>query len=203
MALTEMCPESDQILRKLRMTRRRRHLARKLPGTQMQVLGEKIMSTIQPGADAPDFSLTDLNGESVQLSAMLGTPVVLNFFHTGCTWSRAMLPQLDTVYDKYPELDVTMLAIAVGEDTPESVRAFVHEQDINIFTGIDSDKSIRAAYGLERVPSVVLIDREGRVDKIYQGSTEQLPGIVDQAVLALADTEETPDFTLIGNGCAP
>jgi hypothetical protein len=46
-----------------------------------------------------------------------------------------MIPSSTTFYDKYPELDVTMLGIAVGQDTPETVRPFVHEQDINIFTG--------------------------------------------------------------------
>ncbi len=161
------------------------------------------MAIIQAGALAPDFVLEDLNGERAQLSQMLGTPVILNFFHTGCTWCRAMIPQLDEVYDRYTELDVTMLGIAVGEDTPETVRAFLHEQDINIFTGVDTSRSIREAYGLERAPTVVLIDREGRVQHVYQGSSEQLAGIVDQAVLALADNMEAPDFTLIGNGCAP
>ncbi len=161
------------------------------------------MAIIQPESDAPDFVLLDLNGERVQLSELRGTPVMLNFFHTGCTWCRAMMPQLDAVYDKYSELAVTMLAIAVGEDTPETVRAFVHEQDISIFTGVDTSRSIRADYGLQRVPSLVLIDREGRVARVYEGSSEQLPGIVDQAVLALADNMQTPDFTLVGNGCAP
>jgi hypothetical protein len=41
------------------------------------------------------------------------------------------------------------------------------------------------------------------VDKVYAGSSEQLPGIVDQAVLALANNGETPDLALIGQGCAP
>jgi peroxiredoxin len=161
------------------------------------------MATIELGADAPDFGLCDLNGDCVRLSEMRGTPIVLNFFHTGCTWCRAMMPQLDDVYDRYAELDVTILGIAVGEDTEEVVRAFVRDQDINIFTGVDEDRSIRQAFGLERAPTVILIDREGRVDKIYEGSSEQLPGIVDQAILALANNGETPDFTLIGNGCAP
>lgn len=161
------------------------------------------MATIQPSAPAPDFIIEDLNGERAQLSAMQGSPVILNFFHTGCTWCRAMIPQLDTVYDKYPELDVTMLAIAVGEDTPESVRAFVHEQSINIFTGVDTTRTIRAVYGLERVPTIVLIDREGRVQRVYEGSSEQLPGIIDQAVLALAGEEEAPELAIVGQGCAP
>lgn len=161
------------------------------------------MTKIQPGQDAPDFILLDLNGERAQLSEMRGVPIVLNFFHTGCTWCRAMMPQLDTVYEKYAALDVTMLAIAVGEDTEESARAFVHEQSINIFTGVDTTRTIRQVYGLERAPTIVLIDREGRVARIYEGSSEQLPGIMDQAVLSLADNQETPDFTLVGNGCAP
>jgi len=161
------------------------------------------MSTMQVGHEAPDFQLSDLNGETVRLSEMRGTGVVLNFFHTGCTWCRAMIPQLDAVYDRLENIEIPILGIAVGEDTTDSVRAFAKEHDINIFLGVDSDRSIRQSYGLERVPTVVLVDSDGFVARVYTGSSEQLPGIVHQAVMSLAGGDETPNFAHIGNGCAP
>ena len=77
------------------------------------------MASIAAGQQAPDFQLSDLNGESVRLSEMRGAPVVLNFFHTGCTWCRAMIPQLDAVYDRLENIEIPILGIAVGEDTVE------------------------------------------------------------------------------------
>jgi peroxiredoxin len=161
------------------------------------------MASIEVGREAPDFSLTDLDGERLSLSEMRGAPMVLNFFHTGCTWCRAMIPQLDNIYDRLVNLDVPILGIVVGEDTPETARAFARENDINILLGVDEDRSIRAAYGLERVPTVVLLDAEGFVVRVYQGSTEQLPGLVEQAIYALARGDEAPEISLVGNGCAP
>ena len=158
---------------------------------------------LQVGTIAPDFELTDLDGESVSLSEMSGAPVVLNFFHTACTWSRTMLPELDAVYDRKDDIDIPILGIACGDDTVETVREFARENDINIFLGVDSDRSIREDYAITRVPTVVFIDAEGRILSTYEGASEQLPGIVEQALLATARGDELPDFKLIGNGCAP
>lgn len=114
-----------------------------------------------------------------------------------------MLPELDAVYDRKDDIDIPILGIACGEDTVETVREFARENDINIFLGVDSDHSIREAYAINRVPTVVFIDAEGRILSTYEGASEQLPGIVEQALLAAARGDELPDFTLVGNGCAP
>lgn len=114
-----------------------------------------------------------------------------------------MLPELDAVYDRKDDIEMPILGIACGQDTIETVRAFAHENDINIFLGVDSDSSIRQNYAIERVPTVVLIDADGFVLRYYQGATEQLPGIVEQAIMSAANGDEAPDFPLIGNGCQP
>jgi hypothetical protein len=53
------------------------------------------------------------------------------------------------------------------------------------------------------VPAVVAINAQGLVERTYEGATEQLPGIVEQTIFALAHSSEPPEYEMIGNGCAP
>jgi hypothetical protein len=59
------------------------------------------------------------------------------------------------------------------------------------------------AYSIERVPTFIVVDADGSVTRIYEGSSEQLAGIVGTDVMAAARGDEMPEYSLVGNGCAP
>ena len=61
------------------------------------------------GRPAPDFRLTDLDGNEVQLSDHLGRPVVLNFWSTWCIPCKQEHPVLLEAAKLYPE--VTFLGV--------------------------------------------------------------------------------------------
>ena len=162
------------------------------------------MAQLIAGAPAPTFSLIDLDNEVVSLSALRDKPVILNFFHSGCAWCRTELPKLAEIYARHEDkTPVAIVGIAVGEDTIDNARQFASDQNLNFPIIVDADRTLRAAYGLERVPTVVFVDESGLVQRIYEGSSEQLGGIVEQALLSAARGDELPDFALVGNGCAP
>jgi cytochrome c biogenesis protein CcmG/thiol:disulfide interchange protein DsbE len=162
------------------------------------------MAELVAGAPAPTFTLVDLNNETVSLPALRGKPVILNFFHSGCAWCRTELPKLAEIYARHEDkTPVAIVGIAVGDDTMESARQFASDQNLDFPIVVDADRTLRGAYGLERVPTVIFVDESGLVQRIYEGSSEQLGGIVEQALLSSARGDELPDFALVGNGCAP
>jgi protein SCO1/2 len=82
------------------------------------------------GLRAPDFTLTDQDGERISMRDFRGEPVIVTFLYTTCEDTCPL--QAQTVRGALDELgeDVPAIAVAVDppRDTPERARAFLSEQ---------------------------------------------------------------------------
>jgi len=161
------------------------------------------MATLNLGGPAPDFTLTDLQGQTLQLSALRGTPVILNFFDSACPWCQVEMPKLSVVYRRHADLNVHIIGVVVGRDDETSAARFAEEHQLDIRLAVDNHHTVREAYGLERIPAIVSVDAAGHVARLYEGSAEQLSGVVEQTILAAARSDELPAYQLVGNGCEP
>jgi peroxiredoxin len=167
---------------------------------------EPHMPAITQGSTAPDFTLQNEQAQTLQLAQFRGKPVLLNFFNSTCPWCQTEMPRLAQIYRRLnddKEVDVAILGIVVGQDTPHSAAQFAAEKQLDFPIAVDAEGTVRSAYQLERVPTLVLVDGQGIVQRVYEGASEQLAGIVEQTIFAAASGYELPDYNLIGNGCAP
>ena len=159
------------------------------------------MSKLLIGTEAPDVTFTDLQNARVALSSLHGEPVVLNFFKTNCTWCRSEMLRLADVYRRVDNVQVKILGVLVGQDAAIAAQ-FAKEQELDITMVVDDAGESQTAFQLERVPTLVFIDADGKVACAYEGATEQLAGIVEQTILAIAGEHELPEYSLVGNGCS-
>jgi protein SCO1 len=87
-------------------------------------------AVMPPGLRAPDFSLTNQDGDTISMRDFRGQPVIVTFLYTTCEDTCPV--QAQTVRGALDELgeDVPAIAIAVDppRDTPERARAFLSEQ---------------------------------------------------------------------------
>jgi peroxiredoxin len=154
------------------------------------------------GSQAPDFTLSTLQGKTTQLSQLRGTPVLLNFFRTDCTWCTVEMPKLANAFRRHRDVAVHFLGIASDSDVT-LIEGFASQQQLDFPILHDSNGATMRAYGIERVPTFIVVDADGSVTRIYEGSSEQLAGIVEQTLMAAARGDELPEYSLVGNGCAP
>jgi peroxiredoxin len=116
---------------------------------------------------APDFTLTDLNGNRVSLSQFLGQPVVINFWATWCPPCRVEIPHFVEAYER-EQGQVVFLAISVDE--PESVvRDFVEEQGMPFIILLDDGGKVAATYRVNAIPVTFFIGRDGEITARYVG----------------------------------
>src|SRR5690349_13268150 len=80
----------------------------------------------------PDFSLKDLNGNTVNLSDYKGKNVILNFFTTWCTYCRQEMPEFDELNKSLEkENKAVILAVDVQEDE-STVKNYVSENKLTL-----------------------------------------------------------------------
>lgn len=126
------------------------------------------------GKPAPPIKETDIDGAKVDLSALKGKVVLVQFWATWCPPCVASTPHLNALAEKYGKRGFEILGInvdAMHQDVKELktalpvVRRFVVEHGARwttILNGQGAD-DIAKAYGVEQIPANFLVDRDGKL----------------------------------------
>jgi thiol-disulfide isomerase/thioredoxin len=117
---------------------------------------------------APDFRVADLAGAPIELSALHGRPVWINFWATWCPPCRAESPEIEAAYQQYRDQGLVVVAINVGEDAG-TVRDYVERAGLTYPVGGDPRTDIAAAYRVAGLPTHVFVDADGVVRDIRMG----------------------------------
>jgi peroxiredoxin Q/BCP len=102
---------------------------------------------IEPGDEAPDFTLPDQDGRAVKLSDLRGWPVVVYFYPKadtpGCTTQACGVRDH---HADYGSLHATVLGIS--PDPVAKVKRFRDKQSLNFTLLADEDHAVAEAYGV-------------------------------------------------------
>ena len=120
---------------------------------------------LENGNDAPDFEAPDVTGNMVKLSDFRGKYVVLDFWASWCKDCRAEMPAVKDLYGKYASDDVVFLGVSFDTDLQAMIDYSV-EAEIPWMCVCNQIKMkenpISVAYGLHWIPTMFLINPEGK-----------------------------------------
>ena len=130
-------------------------------------LDRKYAATLlQPGTDAPDFTLNDLSGKPVRLSDFRGRTVVLVFWASWCPDCRAEIPLLKEMYASADPAKVKFVSVSFDRDF-DTLCQFVKDNGLRGTQLFDpagkKDSAVGAAFGVQWIPSLYVISPEGKV----------------------------------------
>ena len=128
----------------------------------------------QVGLRAPNFTLQTLNGQSVQLSEMLGQPLVINYWATWCIPCKQELPVLEKLHKEFSERGVTFVSInAMDQDSLENVQSLVNELNMTFPVLLDQDRQFADGYQAIFFPTTFLVDGSGVIREISFGDNTE------------------------------
>lgn len=136
-------------------------------------------NTEDKGADelmkAPDFTVTDEQGNKVSLSDFVGKPVILNFWASWCGPCKSEMPAFEDAYNQYgEEIHFLMVNLTDGtRETPDVAKAFVEEQGYTFPIFYDSDIDAARVYGVMSIPVTYIIDAEGNIVAHARGAIDR------------------------------
>ena len=119
------------------------------------------------GQAAPDFGALDLDEQPVELSALRGRPVWINFWATWCPPCKTEMPLMEQKYQQYRAQGLVLIGVNLQE-APEAVRAWVGDRFGWHFL-LDRDGKLADLYQVEGLPSHIFIDRAGVTRGLHIG----------------------------------
>ena len=120
---------------------------------------------------APEFSLTDLNGNAFNLSDFKGKVVVIDFMATWCGPCRLEMPEFKVIWEKYED-DIVMMSIDIDPtESVQTLRSYAQEFPYATWTWARDTANLGQAYHVTRIPKTVIIDQDGYIRFTHVGVT--------------------------------
>jgi len=149
---------------------------------------------------APDFTVKDLKGQTLQLSELLKKgPVFVDFWTSWCTPCKREMPELDRLHKTYRDRGFAVVAIAQDDTrTASKVKPYIDSNKFAFFAASDPTKSIGNAYNVRQYPTSFLIRQDGTVAYFAQaylpGDEKKVEALVRE-LLGLEPADLSPGAT--------
>jgi peroxiredoxin len=124
---------------------------------------EAPLTKIVAGQVAPGFTLKSLDGKEYSLAKLLEKgPVVAAFFKISCPVCQFTFPYLQRLAERYSPNSATV--IGISQDDARGTKEFNREYGVTFPTLLDdAGYPVSNAYGLSMVPTIFLIEPDGKV----------------------------------------
>jgi cytochrome c-type biogenesis protein len=143
-------------------------------GAALSCVGE-VPQRVGPGAPAPEYGAALLDGDSLSLASLEGTPVLLNVWATWCHPCREEMPDLQALSERYRDRGLRVLGVSIDQrGSDEAIRAFLGEAGVDFTILLDPRDVVSRRFQAMGVPETYLIDREGVIRKRWIGRFEPL-----------------------------
>lgn len=118
--------------------------------------------------DDLSFSLRDLEGGSVSPEALSGQVLLVDLWATWCKPCKESFPFYASLYEQHRGDGFRVLAISVDE-REEDVRAYLEENPVPFLVLRDPEGTIAEKIGVEALPTMMILGRDGRVAFVHSG----------------------------------
>lgn len=182
---------------------------------QKIVDGETIMDTAYHVV--PDFRYLNQDSVWVDQNKVKGKVYVADFFFTTCPTicpkMTSQLKRLQVLTKDIPEIHFLSFSIDPEKDQPEVLRRYIEEYGVSqdnwdFLTGdeeathelgvkgflVHADSDEDAPGGFAHSPSLVLVDREGLIRGIYDGTSTEDVDLLNKDIRRLLREEYGADF---------
>lgn len=118
---------------------------------------------------APPLTGTTSNGATIDLSAMKGKVVVVNFWATWCGPCRAEIPDFISVYGEYKSKGLEIVGVSLDEGGWSDVTPYAQRSKITYPIILGDRRVARTWGGIQAIPTTFIIDKQGNIIDSHVG----------------------------------
>ncbi len=134
------------------------------------ILTKKQDTAPEVGHVAPNFTLTTLSGQTLNLTQFRGKPVYLNFFASWCPPCQFETPDVEKMYKKYGN-KITFIGVNLAfNDTVPRLKQFLKTYGVTYPVLLDKSGSVTKTYKVMAIPTSFFIKSNGVIMYHYLGA---------------------------------
>jgi thiol-disulfide isomerase/thioredoxin len=122
---------------------------------------------------SPAFALKTFDDRSVSTAQLGGKVVLLDFWEVWCGPCIASMPKVQSLYENYKTKGLEVYGLMSEKDQLAAARLLVQKTKID-FPMLVADQQLLKAFGINAVPTYILIDKKGNIRFTSEGFSEQI-----------------------------
>lgn len=148
--------------------------------------GSDVAENFHISEPAPSLVIPQVGGGTIDLVALKGTPVWINFMQTTCEPCLDEFPLMNGFAARYADAGLVIIAVDIREEEG-AVATFAQSLSATFPLGLDTDGEAQRAWGAFALPTHYWIDKDGIVrdgalggigaDIMARGVSKILPGV--------------------------
>jgi len=132
---------------------------------------------------APEFTLTDIDGNQFNLNDFRGKPVIIDFMATWCPGCNDVMSTLKEISSKYGK-EIEIITVDVdSEETDNDLRDFKEKHGADWRFAMDT-QNLMLDYNVKVIPKLVIVNGDGDISFVHEGdlSVSELSSEIEKAI---------------------
>jgi len=135
------------------------------------------------GDQAPEITVVQADGSPIQLSALRGKTVYLDFWASWCGPCRQSFPWMNAMQDKYAGSGLAIVAINVDKKRADAEK-FLAQFPARFTIVYDEPGLTPTKYEVKKMPTSVLIDARGKIVSAHSGFSNDMRDDLERRIRA-------------------
>ncbi len=129
-------------------------------------------SSMQVGAQLPDFELTQFPQRKLKLSELKSKVTMINFWATWCAACIEEMPSILKLREAYKGKGFELVAVNMDENPDEILASATKKLGIDFPVYLDKDQKLADHFNINAIPLTVLLDKDRKILLVHGGDRD-------------------------------